>query len=66
MTTDFNLFGVLISPLLICLLAAFAARLILSWILSATGAYRWIWHRPLFDISLYIILVWICFMMTRA
>ena len=63
MMPDFDLFGLRVSPLLICLIAAFAARLILSRVLSAAGVYRWIWHRPLFDLSLYITLVWVFFMM---
>ncbi len=58
MIPDVDFFGVMISPLFFCLLVAFAARLALSRLLSLTGAYRWIWHRSLFDLSLYIILVW--------
>lgn len=58
MIPDFDLFGVMVSPLLFCLLLAFGARLVLSKILSVIGLYRWVWHRSLFDLSLYIVLVW--------
>nr|WP_321396702.1 DUF1656 domain-containing protein [uncultured Desulfobacter sp.] len=61
MITDFNFFGVMISPLLICLLFAFAARVAISRFLSTIGVYKWIWHRSLFNLSIYIVLVWVCF-----
>lgn len=58
MTTDFDFFGVMVSPLLICLLVAFVARVAISKVLSAMGEYKWIWHRSLFNLSIYIVLVW--------
>ena len=61
MITDFDFFGVTVSPLLICLLVAFAARVAVSRVLSSAGVYKWIWHRSLFDLSIYIILVWVFF-----
>lgn len=61
MTTDFNFFGVMVSPLLICLLIAFGARVAISRVLSTMGVYKWIWHRSLFNFSIYIVLVWVSF-----
>lgn len=53
--------GILLSPLLPCLLVAFVARLAMSWVLSITGAYRFVWNRPLFDLSLFLILLGVAF-----
>jgi len=61
MTTGFDFFGVVVSPLLICLIIAHVARVAVSRLLLAMGVYKWIWHRSLFNLSIYIVLVWAAF-----
>ena len=38
------------------LLLAYGMHLILSRVLARVGFYRLVWHRPLFDASLYVVL----------
>jgi hypothetical protein len=57
MIKEIDLFGVYLSPMLGFALAAAAALLALRYGLARIGAYRWVWHRPLFDTALYVILL---------
>lgn len=66
MIGEIDLAGLFVSPLLICMLAAFIARLALSRLLEAVGLYRFIWQRPLFDLSLFFILLCSIFYVFRT
>ena len=57
MIGEFDIYGVLIPALLVWLVAAYILYAVVRAALSAAGAYRFIWHRPLFDIALYVILL---------
>ncbi|MDR1011871.1 MAG: DUF1656 domain-containing protein [Opitutaceae bacterium] len=57
MLKELNLFGVYLSPLALHLAIAAIAWLILRWMLQKTGAYRHVWHAPLFNTALYVILL---------
>src|SRR3546814_6962532 len=48
MIGEIDIAGIFISPLLLCLLVAFFARLLVSRLLDALGSYRIVWQRPLF------------------
>lgn len=65
MIGEIDIAGIFISPLLLCLLAGFVARLLISKLLDAAGFYKNVWHRPLFDISLFFILTGAAFMLLR-
>lgn len=56
MIGEIDIAGVFVSPLLLCIASAFVMRLLLSKLLEATGFYRVIWQRPLFDTALFLIL----------
>jgi len=56
MIADVNLFGLFFDVALITALVALAALTILRRVLVAAGAYRWIWHPPLFDLALFALL----------
>ena len=58
--------GVFLSPLLLCLIGAFAVRLGLSRLLTRAGLYPVVWNRPLFDLSLFIILVGVAMLLLRV
>ncbi|MGE4429596.1 MAG: DUF1656 domain-containing protein [Sphingobium sp.] len=66
MIGEIDIAGVFISPLLLCMVLAFAARLLLSRLLAAVGFYRLVWQRPLFDIALFLILTGAAFLLLRA
>lgn len=58
MTEEIDIGGsVLIPGLMLWALAALVLSLPLRWLLTKTDAYRFVWHRGLFDICLFII-VW--------
>jgi len=57
MIAEINLFGVYLSPMLGFAALAVVAWLVLRHLLRRLGAYRWVWHRPLFDTALFVILL---------
>jgi hypothetical protein len=59
MNGEFDIDGVFAPGLLIWGLLAVAASLPLRWLLIRLGAYRFVWHRGLFDIALVVVL-WAC------
>ncbi|MBO1021862.1 DUF1656 domain-containing protein [Methylobacterium sp. SD274] len=57
MTGELDLYGVFVPSLAAWMLIAFAVSLPLRWVLARTGFYRLVWHRPLFDLALYVVLL---------
>ncbi len=57
MIGEFDIYGVLIPALLVWLVVAYVVYAIARTALGAAGAYRFIWHRPLFDAALYVVLL---------
>ncbi len=57
MIGEINIFGVLAPPLLIWLGIALVLSALLRRLLNAIGLYRYVWHRPLFDLALLVILL---------
>jgi hypothetical protein len=54
---EVDLNGVFVSGLLICAVIAYAARMGMTRLLARVGFYRLVWHRPLFDFALFVILL---------
>ncbi len=56
MITEVSLFGVYINAGLVS--AALAALLLIALrrVLTAVGAYRWVWHPALVDVALFVLL----------
>lgn len=57
MTGEIDLYGVFVPRLAAAMLIAFLLSLVLRRALTATGFYHLVWHRPLFDLALYVILL---------
>ena len=57
MIREIDLFGVYVSPMLAFMAAALLLWLALRRVLERTGAYRYVWHRALFDLALYVVLL---------
>lgn len=57
MIGELDLYGVFVPSLAAWMLLAFAIALPLRRLLAASGFYRLVWHRPLFDIALYVVLL---------
>lgn len=57
MIAEIDLYGVFISNLLPCVLLAMLLTALLRRLLLLAGAYRFVWHRPLFDLALFVLLL---------
>ena len=56
MIGEIDISGVLLPPLLVWVGVALVISAGLRWVLGKLGAYRYVWHRPLFDLALLVIL----------
>jgi hypothetical protein len=54
---EIDLYGVFVPPLLIWLAAAFPLTAVLRRLLRWFGFYRLVWHRPLFDFAVLVIVL---------
>ena len=50
-------FGFYLPPLVVWAAASLLPFFALRWLLDRFGLYRFIWHRPLFNLALYVLLV---------
>jgi hypothetical protein len=57
MIGEIDFYGVLLPPLLVWLGVALALAALVRLGLARTGFYRFVWHRPLFDLAVLIILL---------
>ena len=57
MMHEIDLFGVFLPDLLVWIVVAFLLNIPLRHILSGLGVYRLVWHRPLFDTAIYILVL---------
>jgi hypothetical protein len=57
MRSELDLFGVYVPGLLCCGLLALAVNLGLRRVLARAGFYRLVWHRALFDLSMFIVVL---------
>ena len=56
MIAEFDIYGVFVPALLVFAIVALLLLLALTRLLAAIGFYRYVWHRPLFDLALGVIL----------
>jgi protein AaeX len=63
MTGELNIQGVYIPALLLLVIMAAIIGMAVQRVLMVLGAYRWIWHRGLFDLALTLI---ICLLLVSA
>ena len=63
---EFSLYGVFIPTLMALMLVAFIVLLGLRLLLMRARVYRHIWHPPLFNFALYILVLGALFALTRA
>ncbi|WP_448203823.1 DUF1656 domain-containing protein [Azospirillum sp. sgz302134] len=57
MIGEIDVYGLFIPPLLILAIAAWVLSGVLRRSLRAVGFYGWVWHPPLFDLALYVVLL---------
>jgi hypothetical protein len=57
MISEVNIYGMFVSPMLLSVGAALLISGIVRRALGWLGLYRFVWHRPLFDFALLVILL---------
>jgi len=57
MNGEFDIFGAFVPALLVYAAAAFGLKEIVCRRLLVLGVYRFVWHRPLFDTALFVLLL---------
>ncbi len=61
MTGHLNIYGVYVPMLLVAMLAAYLVKSLLGTLLQRLGVYRRIWHPPLFNLALYVMVLGVLF-----
>ena len=56
MIAEFDIYGVFVPALLVFAIVTLPLTLVLTRLLQVIGFYRFVWHRPLFDVALGVIL----------
>jgi hypothetical protein len=54
---EIDIYGVFVSPLLPCAVLALLVNAVLRRLLNLVGFYRLVWHRPLFDLAMFVIVL---------
>ena len=57
MIGEFDIYGVYFPAFAILAAIALLLQLAINRFLNALGFYRWVWHRALFDLAIYVILL---------
>lgn len=57
MIGEFDIYGVYFPVFVVFAAIAFLLQLVIKRLLDACGFYRLVWHRPLFDLAIYVILL---------
>ena len=57
MIGEVDIYGVLFPPLLVWLGCAYLAAIPIRFCFNRLGLYRYVWHRPLFDLAILLILL---------
>jgi hypothetical protein len=55
MIGDLTLYGVYLPAIALPMLLAYVLLIGVRWLFGHAGVYRWVWHRSLFNLSLYVI-----------
>ena len=57
MIGEFDIYGVYVPAFTVFAAIAFVLQLAIKRLLDACGVYRFVWHRALFDLAIYVILL---------
>ena len=57
MIGEFDIYGVYVPVFIVFAGVAFLLQLIIKRLFDSLGIYRFVWHRPLFDLAIYVILL---------
>jgi hypothetical protein len=57
MIGEFDIYGVYFPLFIVAVVLAFILYLAVRRLFDKLGVYRFVWHRPLFDLAIYVILL---------
>lgn len=57
MIGEIDIFGVFVPSVLVLMFVAYLINLVLRTLLARTGFYRFVWHRSIFDLGIYVLLL---------
>jgi hypothetical protein len=57
MIGEIDIFGVFVPSILVLMFIAYLINLVLRTVLTRTGLYGLVWHRTLFDLAIYVLVL---------
>jgi len=57
MIGEIDIFGVFVPAVLVLMLVAYLINLAIRTALARVGFYRFVWHRPIFDLGIYVLVL---------
>ncbi|MGF6239406.1 uncharacterized protein YebE (UPF0316 family) [Paraburkholderia sp. GAS38] len=57
MIGEIDIFGVFVPAILVLMLVAYLINLVIRALLARTGFYRLVWHRSIFDLGIYVLVL---------
>jgi hypothetical protein len=64
MIGEFDVDGVFVPSLLVAAVIAFFLTSVVRWCLRRWHVYRFVWHAGLFDVALFVVLLWVTSIVT--
>ena len=66
MIGEFDIDGVFVPSLLVAAVIAFGLTSVVRWSLRRFHVYRFVWHAGLFDVALFVVVLWVTAMATAT
>ncbi|SIO60935.1 DUF1656 domain-containing protein [Paraburkholderia phenazinium] len=57
MIGEIDIFGVFVPAILVLMLVAYLINLVIRTVLARAGFYRLVWHRSIFDLGIYVLVL---------
>ena len=57
MIGEIDIFGVFVPAVLVLMFIAYLINLVIRTALARTGFYRFVWHRSIFDLGIYVLVL---------
>lgn len=57
MIGEIDIFGVFVPAILVLMLIAYLINLVIRMVLGRVGFYRFVWHRSIFDLGIYVLVL---------
>ncbi|HEV3422735.1 MAG TPA: DUF1656 domain-containing protein [Paraburkholderia sp.] len=57
MIGEIDIFGVFVPAILVLMLIAYLINLVIRTLLARAGFYRFVWHRSIFDLGIYVLVL---------